>query len=317
VRALLCLIGCLLALSGASALAAGTVYGHEIRTEHFLIRPTVHAEATAGVLAQRIEAVRANFQTLLGHDWPGVTEVRVGVGREEMEALCPGGRPPGWAAALAFPEQHLVVLEAREWLSPAGDLTLRHELTHAALAELGGPWPRWFHEGLAMRLSGETLVVSQYAALFRGVTQDRLFHFEDLARGWPDQPADVEIAYAQSASFVGFLVDRHGPARLSELLAYVQKGDPFETAFGKAMHSSLDVEERDWRRSLPSRYSWWPILTGEATIWFLVAVGCVVAWARRKSGRAQWEAEQLALEAVEDEALPWEGEAANDPPQLH
>jgi hypothetical protein len=72
--------------------------------------------------------------------------------------------------------------------------------------------------------------VAQYAALFRGVPQDRLFPFQDLAHGWPVQPADLEIAYAQ-------------------------KGDRFETALGKAMHSSRDIEERDWRRTLPSRYS--------------------------------------------------------------
>lgn len=287
----------------------------ELSTEHFRVRYTVRAAGTAKELTHRVESIRSEFESVLGHPWPGSTEIRIGVGRDEFEALSPEGRPPTWAAALAFPEHHVVLLEARTLLGPDGDALLRHELCHAALAELGGPWPRWFHEGLAMRLAAETLPLAQYTTLYRAVSQDRLFHFEDLATAWPGQRTDVEIAYAQSASFVGFLADRHGPERFRELLEGVQRGEPFEMAFGKAFHSSLDVEERDWRSTLHTTYSWIPIVTGEAMLWLLVACVCIAAYARRRAGLARWRAQQEALESAEE---PWtEPPEDLDGPTLH
>jgi hypothetical protein len=289
-----------------------------LSTAHFDVRYTARAAGTAQELATRVEAVRSEFESLLGHPWPGVTEIRIGVGRDEMEALSPAGKPPTWAAALAFPERHLILLEARTLLGPDGGGILRHEMCHAALGELGTSWPRWFHEGLAMRLAGETLPLSQYTALFRAVSQDRLFHLEDLSHGWPDQRVDVEIAYAQSASFVGFLVDRHGPERFDALLEGVHRGEPFETAFGKAFHTALDVEEADWRLTLRGRYNWVPIVTGEAMLWLLITCICLAAYARRRAGLARWHAAQAELEAVE--TVPWvepAPEAAPPGPTFH
>jgi hypothetical protein len=274
----------------------------ETATEHFRVRYTARAEGTARELAERVETVRGELEALVGHPWPGTTEIRIGVGRDEMESLSPAGKPPTWAAALAFPDRHVVLLEARTLLGPDGLTLLRHEMCHAALGALGGPWPRWFHEGLAMRLAGETRGLSQYTTLYRSVSQDRLFRFEDLANGWPEQRIDVEIAYAQSASFVGFLVDRHGPARFDALLDGVHAGEPFERAFGKAFHSSLDAEEADWRLGLRGRYTWAPIITGEAMIWLFITCIFLAAYWKRRVGLARWHAAQAALEATEEAA---------------
>ena len=300
------------AAAGLASAAALPVAG-ELQTPHFLFRYTAKAQGTAERLSGHVEVIRSELEAVLGHPWPGRTEIRVGVGRDEMNALSPEGRPPAWAAAIAFPERHLVVLDALNVWSPEGETTLRHELCHAALAELGGPWPRWFHEGLAMQLSSGPPDFSRYATLVRAVAQDRVFRFDDLSGTWPERPSDVEIAYAQSAAFVAFLVDRHGPAQFDALLEGVHRGEPFEMAFGKAFRSPLDVEERDWRTTLPSRYSWLPLITGQASIWLLASVACVLGYVRQRGRRAAWNAAR-ALE-LEEEPLP----EADAPPggELH
>jgi hypothetical protein len=292
------------------AAAAGLVGG--LQSPHFDIQYTARAKGTAERLPEHLEAIQAELEALLGHPWPGRTEVRVGVGRAELNALSPEGAPPPWAAAVAFPDRHLIVLDALNVLSPDGEVTLRHELVHEALAELGGPWPRWFHEGLAMELSAGPPDLARYTTLVRAVAQDRVFHFADLATAWPAQPSDVEIAYAQSASFVGFLTDRHGPARFNALLEGVHRGEPFEMAFGKAFHSSLDAEERDWRATLPSRYSWLPLITGQATIWVLAALATVLGYLRRRGRRAAWNAAQV-LEPQVDLEPPFPEPPPDDP----
>jgi peptidase MA superfamily protein len=276
----------------------------EVDTPRFHILYTARAEGSARQLAGSIESIRDAFVGVLGRDWPGVTEIRVGVGREEFEALAlPGGTPPGWAAALAYPSHRIVLLNALSLAAPDGMVTLRHELAHVALGQLAGRWPRWFQEGFAQNITGENWSMTHYAALFRAVTQQKIFRFEHLYDGWPDIPSDVEIAYAQSAAFVAWLSAKHGPEGMGRLVDEVATGQPFEQAFGKALKSSLWVEEMAWRDGLAGRYGWLPLTTSEALLW-LGAVGLVVvAYARRRKQKETHLAEMDAQEAAEEAAM--------------
>jgi hypothetical protein len=276
----------------------------EVVTPRFRLLYTARSEGSARQLANNIEAIRDGFVSVLGRDWPGVTEIRVGVGREEFEALAlPGGAPPGWAVALAYPSHRIVLLNALTLAGPEGMVTLRHELAHVALGQIGRTWPRWFQEGLAQHLTGERIALTHYAAIFRAVTQERVFHFEDLAEDWPDMPADVEVAYAQSADFVAYLASRHGPGAMGQLLDGVAAGEGFEMAFGKAFHSSLMVEENAWREGLATRYGWLPLTTSMQLVWLVAPALCVIAYVRRRRQQAARLEAMAAEEAAEDAAL--------------
>jgi hypothetical protein len=283
--------------------APPTVITGEVSTPRFRVRFTQRSEGVSRTLAGRVEHVRDAFQDVLGRDWPGVTEIRVGMGRDELRQLAPSLEPvPSWAEALAYPEHNLILLDARSLVQPSGEVTLRHELSHVALGQLGRGWPRWFQEGIAMYLTGDRFSITQYAAMFRAVTNDRLFDFEDLAESWPQQPQDVEIAYAQSVVFVAHLVDRFGPEKIGELLDHVRAGAPFEVAFARAFQTSVGVEQQAWEQELPSRYSWVPIVTGGSVFWSAAALLAVAAWARRRRVQALRRAELAAEEAAEDAA---------------
>ncbi|MFP2934267.1 peptidase MA family metallohydrolase, partial [Pyxidicoccus sp. 3LG] len=259
---------------GRPALVSG-----ELTTKRFRILHTAAATVAARELAEQIESIRDGFGTILGRDWPGVTEIRLGKGRSEFEALAlPGGRPPSWAVALAYPAHQIILLDAVSLHAPDGQQTLRHELAHVALGQLAKEWPRWFQEGVAQNVTGERYSITHYSALFRAVTQERVFHFEDLHDDWPDHPADVEIAYAQSAAFVAHLSAKFGPQAMGELVDAVGRGEPFEQAFGKAFRTSLLVEETDWRGGLAARYGWLPLTTSSALLWLAASGLCVAAW---------------------------------------
>ncbi|RJS17125.1 hypothetical protein DRW03_28910 [Corallococcus sp. H22C18031201] len=276
----------------------------ELGTRRFRILHTTRATGAARRLAAQIEDIRDAFGQMLGRDWPGTTEIRIGVGREEFDALAlPGGKPPGWAVALAYPAHQIILLDALSLNAPDGPTTLRHELAHVALGQLAPSWPHWFQEGVAQNLTEERYSVTHYAALFRAVTQERVFHFEDLSNHWPDVPSDVEIAYAQSAAFVGFLISRHGPEAMGQLVDGVRAQEPFELAFGKAFHSSLEVEEKDWRHGLSARYGWLPLTTSSALLWLVASGLCVAAFLRRRHQKAAKMAELAAEDAAEDAAL--------------
>ncbi|HYH98104.1 peptidase MA family metallohydrolase [Hyalangium sp.] len=280
----------------------------EVTTKRFRILFTARSEGAARALAERIELVRDAFVRVLGRDWPGITEIRVGVDRAEYEQLAlPGGAPPKWAVALAYPAHGIILLNARHLSGPEGPVTLRHELAHVALGQFAPVWPRWFQEGMAQHLTGERVAITHYAALFRAVTQERVFHFEDLSEAWPDMPSDVEVAYAQSADFMAWLAGTHGPGPMNQLLELVSKGERFETAFGKAFRSSLTVEENAWRGGLSTRFGWLPLTTSMQLAWLVAPVLCVAAYIRRRLQRAArleaMAAEDAAAEAAEDAAI--------------
>jgi hypothetical protein len=275
----------------------------EVTTPRFRLLYTERSEGSARALADRIERARDAFQEVLGRDWPGVTEIRVGLGREEMVQLALDGAPvPPWAEALAYPGRNVILLDARSLLKPDGEVTLRHELSHVALGQLAPSWPRWFQEGIALYLTGDRFSITQYAAMFRAVTNDRLFDFEDLADSWPQHPHEVEIAYAQSVVFVAHLVNRFGPQKLGDLVGHVEAGASFETAFARAFQTSVSVEQKAWEEELPGRYSWAPIVAGGSMFWGAAALLAVAAWVRRRRARALRYAQMAAQEAAEDAA---------------
>ncbi|MFZ5446174.1 MAG: peptidase MA family metallohydrolase [Myxococcota bacterium] len=288
----------------------------ELRTPRFKLVHTRRARAAAQLLAKDLEWMRDDVARLLGRDWPGVTEVRMGFGKEEYEALAlPGGKPPSWAIALAYPGRNVVLVEAISLNAPDGPATVRHELVHVGLGQFGRNWPRWFQEGLAQQLTGEAKWrVEHIATLTRAVTQDRVFDFDDLTEGFPERPDDVEIAYAQSVAFIEFLRERHGARPFLRLLDRMSEGDHFEKAFGVAFLVPVSMEEAAFKKELPRKYPWWPLLLSTGTLaWVVSSVLVVMAWVRRRRVVRALRAEQLRVETLHEMAKALIGlEPAND-----
>jgi hypothetical protein len=318
-----------------AALSAAAPVAGELSTQEVTIQYTGRARGAAAPLLEQVQASKEGFQRVLGQRWPRRITVRLGAGREELEALAPPGQEvPKLARAVAYPEQDTMLLDAVDLSSPDGPATVRHELTHLALGQLGR-FPHWFHEGLAVLLSDEGYDVTYYAAMYRGVRNGRIASFEDLGGAWPDHRAEAELAYAQSASFASFLTDRHGPEAFDELFQRVRAGEPFEIAFAKAFHASIGTEEGAWKRTLERRYGTIPLATLISLLWSCSALLCVAAFLRR---RAQKERnlrrmdEEAALEALlltaaepgpagepepEPEPEPGAPGGGSEPPVLH
>src|SRR5260370_8225468 len=153
-----------------------------ISTPRFRLIYTDRSRGAAQKLAERIESVRDQFQQVLGRDWPGVTEIRLGVGRKELEGLSvPNQKPPKWAAALAYPELNLVLLDALTLSDERGPTTLRHEMSHVALGKLRASWPRWFQEGMAMNLTGDRFSLSHSSSTLPAPRPDQILHLSTLS----------------------------------------------------------------------------------------------------------------------------------------
>jgi hypothetical protein len=191
---------------------------------------------------------------------------------------------------------------------------LRHELTHLALADaVGGHHvPRWFDEGLAVHESGE-LPVARFWALWDATVSKRLLPLADLDRSFPADRYEVNVAYAESADFVRFLMRDADRARYGSLVQRVRAGVPFGRALEDAYGTDVAKLEYEWREERSRRFGLAPVLTGSGLLWVAVAGLMVAAWTkRRRRARAilaQWAREETEQQARAQAAL----EASREP----
>lgn len=269
--------------------------------------PPVAAERVEPLLRDA-EAIKARFADVLGQDVLNHLEVRITPTFEDMSRLAPiGAPPPGYASGVAYPKLRLVLISM---LAPRGaeatdlDQVFRHELAHIALedAVLGAHVPAWFNEGLAIGLAGENSM-DRKQALWSATVSGKLLPLADLDRGFPSDHFEVNIAYAESASFLEFLMSRTDLARFASMIQRVREGQVFERALGDAYGSDLRKLEFQWRSDVERRYSIIPLLAGGGLIWVGVigalGYGYVKKRRRAKAILAKWAQE----EAIEDALL--------------
>lgn len=264
------------------------------------------AEQPAHALAEQLEILRDEVSGLIGADFAGVTEVRVALGRAEFDAMAVGGaRPPSWSVALAWPEANVILVDAKTIATADGRTTLRHELVHIALGRLGKGWPRWFQEGVAQMVTQERpFDTEHYSTMAIAMATDRLYPFEMLSEGFPERPASAQLAYAQSREFVSFLYGKYGATGFGELVALVGSGQPFEQAFARAFHSTISVEETEFRQAMALRYPWWPVLFMSGTlVWAGSSALMLIAFVRRRRVVRAHRARQRRVEVLEDTAV--------------
>jgi hypothetical protein len=108
-----------------------------------------------------------------------------------------------WSGALYDGRIHVPVAPTRQ-VSAELRRTFAHELVHACLHELGN-WPSWLHEGLAQKLSGETLPPSQKAEIQALLKAGKLSKLSRLGRNWSGlNSSQAAVAYL----FAHYAVDR-------------------------------------------------------------------------------------------------------------
>lgn len=118
-----------------------------------------------------------------------------------------------------------------------------HELVHLVAAELGQPG-RFFHEGLAVAMSGErTLGKRQVkAAVERGGS------LTAWVRGF--ERHDQQVAYAVAGSFVQYLIKTHGLGRVAAFFRSCGPAADPQAAFAATFGSSIDQAGAAWLSTL-------------------------------------------------------------------
>ena len=207
---------------------------------------------------------------------------------------------PTWSSAIAQPEKRLVVLSGPSLRRTAMDLdeTVAHEIAHLALrARIGemGWVPRWFDEGLAMRLSG----YNRWSDRLAGIGRGRL-DLHELADMFPRDPGLARQAYVESEAAVRRLEER-GP--LAPLLDRLAAGADFEPAFAVVYGESFHDFAAEVAAEVPGVWRLLATVRGTMLLWaFGAALVVLGAWRVRLRNRRrlrEWEAAESGVQAVE------------------
>ena len=231
------------------------------------------------------------------------------------EHLHPG--TPG-LALLGRDEIHIVLDEVQA--QPPNNLgtVLAHEIVHVLLdqyAGLNGPRvPRWLHEGLAQHLSGDTYLGLREEDLVYPASVGRLPRLRELQDDFPDDDLGRRRAYAQSFSFVAFLVRSIGIEDVVAAVDKIKERDGYDGGFARVTQVSIAVYEDAWRSWLQNESgARWRFLFQNCFSYTMIAGFVLLALA----GIRRWNRDLVARnklereDAFEDQDAP--PEDAEDP----
>jgi hypothetical protein len=96
--------------------------------------------------------------------------------------------------------------------------TFAHETVHACLA-MTGRWPAWFHEGLAQKLSGDTLSAAIRAKIAEEAQKGNLPRLENLGQDWSHlDTVHAVLAYAESLQAVELFYENYRQLGIANLV---------------------------------------------------------------------------------------------------
>lgn len=155
---------------------------------------------------------------------------------------------PIWVAALYDGKIRLPLSDIQENSDTLKSLIF-HEYTHAVVFQLTrGKCPVWLNEGLAQTLEGTGMNEKQAARLKKYAEQKKIFDIKSLEGSFMGiQPYElVALAYSESLSFTGYLIEKYGQSQLIEALSEIGQGKSTSQIFEDSFYSNYQKLQSDW-----------------------------------------------------------------------
>jgi len=286
----------------------------------------IRYHATDARAAQQVaETAREALQQMrdkLGIALRPTVEVVLARGTAEFKESA-GEAVPEWALGIARTTEGRVVIDMSRTsgfdLSNDLLLTFCHELCHIALGqverEAHAGFPVWFHEGVAIWLSGYRLGIDRRPFL-DAAGAGRLMPLAELRDGFPAKAREAELAYLEAEDFVGFLVEKGGEDPLARIIDAFAAGKSFDDAVAHAVGESLHALEAEWAEALRVRHPFFAMLLRHLSLFGILAVATVLIFflvrARARRKKKAWEEEERMLQIEDEEEEPEEQKDIED-----
>ena len=187
--------------------------GEPLHSPRFVFRydpavmPRETARAVLGVLEQEFSRISFELGCATAERLAVIAQTREDYMRATGAAEWSGGQFDGRIRVAVLEGDAAVTRRA-----------LAHELVHACLAGIGS-WPAWLHEGLAQKLSGESLAEPRKAAIRAVAAQNGLPNLKNLSQSWSRMSSGhAAMAYATSLYAVELYYQHHAAFGIRNLL---------------------------------------------------------------------------------------------------
>lgn len=176
---------------------------------------------------------------------------------------------------------------------------LTHELVHLVISRKYGNVniPRWFHEGMAMALSGE-IDSDAPITLSKAVLSGKLLTLDSIKYVNRFKRDKARLAYCQSHFAVQFLILQYGQDLLPELLSEIKDRSSFESACIRVF--GLNGREIDSlvNQKIKSQYQF-NFLLDDTFFWFIILIlaisGFVATFLRKRKRIKEMDLEEKEL----------------------
>lgn len=212
-----------------------------------------------------------------------------------------------WAVGCAFPLRRRVVMRDPGFVEMRKlrfGVTLRHELAHVLIgAQLGrrlNRLPAWFHEGMAMLMSGEGMFFRRDLTLMGNALWGRIIPLSSLESSFPEELDKAELAYAESLSAVSMIEREYGAEALKGIIELVGMGYGFADAMTLVIGMTPRSFDLKWQSYVRRRYKLALVLSSSSAVWGLISLSSLLAYLLYRRARAR-KLEMMELEEAEDE----------------
>lgn len=285
----------------ANAPSAGTQGWHYQSSARFVVAHAEGERLLAVQVAGELQRLQAEISERLQFQPRRALTVFLCPTQQIFDRLT-GNAIPHWGHAVADPLRWRIILKS-PGASATNQLeieTIRHELAHLTLAEMAEPHhlPRWFNEGAAIVLAGETRHVSP-TVISRAMLTRNLVSFEEIEEllSFPD--ARAVLAYSESFHAVKFLTQKYGADAIARFAGAIAQQPDSRTAFQHAFGADLWEFEVAYFDHLRQHFRWYFLLDDEflfgGIILVLVIAGFIVTRIRARRKIAEWEEQELGL----------------------
>jgi hypothetical protein len=220
-------------------------------TVHWYQGDTAFGQSAVDVASAALE----NINRDLDAPAPEVVNVYVYANQNDaQEAFQSAGRL--WVGAHADPALGVVIVAVSPDALDADinlGIYIPHELTHVLIYRAAGDnyrlVPAWLNEGLAVVHQAQPN--PNYPALLKDAAlAGQLYKLESLCSAFPTDPAEAELAYAESESVMRYFREQYGNSKIQELLRAYADGLGCEAGVQKTLGISLATLESNWLGSL-------------------------------------------------------------------
>jgi hypothetical protein len=200
----------------------------------------------------------------------------------------------------AVPERNLIVIDYSQMSSAPFNLeaVLKHELCHLLLHRYirRDNLPRWFDEGVCQWASDgitEVIMESKNTVFHHAIISGRQLRMKDLAVRFPADKRSMQLAYAQSQSFLDFISREFGRSGVLNLLESLRQDIDIDTAVEHNFAIPLDQLERQWINHL-TKNTWLTFLTIYIyeIVFFLGALALIAGFIRYMFKKRAYQDEQ-------------------------